>query len=418
MSLNIKVGSFAGSGASGDQDITGLGFSDTVLVIFWWNLSTSDATSGDFLWGFGVGISSSDRRAAGNQSIDNIASSQNQAWNQNAHCIYAAAGSPRADYVGAITDGFRINWVNGTSIIVNYMAIGGTDITNVKSGALASPTTGGNNTFTGVGFEGTCLIAWAGKYSTDNLDQSTNGAAFIGFATSSSDQGCIAWRNKNAANPQVAKHRQSKTKVALSLTDSGVFAEASFVGFTSDGFTWNFSTAPTSADIFYYVVLRGPRFKVSNFLQPTSTGNQTLTGSPFTPKGALMLSGNDTAGNDDSTLANAQMSLGAASGSSERGCIWAGELDNVSPTQSDHNLDRTKIIKMISPGTTTVNAAADHVSFNNDGQTINWTSADATQREGLVLWIGEADVGGGKVRAGMNGGVRLRPAPFSPGLAR
>jgi len=36
----------------------------------------------------------------------------------------------------------------------------------------------------------------------------------------------------------------------------------------------------------------------------------------------------------------------------------------------------------------TVNAAADHVSFDSDGQTINWTTADGTARQIIVLWIG------------------------------
>ena len=35
-----------------------------------------------------------------------------------------------------------------------------------------------------------------------------------------------------------------------------------------------------------------------------------------------------------------------------------------------------------------VNASADHVSFDSDGETINWTTADATARQILVLWIG------------------------------
>lgn len=418
MGLNVKVGSFTAPGVTGNQDITGLGFDDTQLVIFWFNLTASDGTSADAVFGVGVGISSSDRRSSGDYSTDNLSSSLHQAWNQNGHCIYSPSGTQRADYVGAITDGFRINWITTSLQSVNYMAIGGSDITNVKSTAFACPTVTGNHTFTGIGFEGTCMIAFAGKFSTDNLDQSTNGAAFFGFATSASDQGCVAWRSKHAANPQVAKHRQSKSKCAISLTDAGVFSEAEFVDFTSDGFTWNFTTAPTSADIFYCIVLRGPQFKVSNFLQPASTGNQTLTGAGFTPKGSLMLSGNDTAANDDATLANAQVSLGGASGSSERGCIWAGEVDAVSPTQADHNLDRTKLIKMISPGSLTVNAAADHSSFNSDGQVINWTSADATAREGLVLWIGEAAVVPPSQGDPSYRQLPMRPAMFAPGLVR
>lgn len=419
MSLLAKAGSFTGAGSTGNQSVTGIGFIPK-LVIFWWNILTADGNGADFTVGIGVGVSSSDRRASGNWSTDNLTTSQNAAWNQNNVCIYAPGGTPRADFVSQDSDGFTVNWLAATSAVFNFLALGGSDFTDAKTGVIAAKTSTGNQAYTGVGFQPTALILFAGKFSTEPLDQSTNGAAVIGFATGASDRGHIAWRNKNAANPQIAKHRQSKTKIVSSLSDAGVFTEADFVSFDSDGFTLNFTTAGGTADILYYIALRGPRFKVSNFVQPGTTGNQTLSGAGFTPKAALFLSANDTAGNDDATNANAQMSLGAATGASERSCIWAGETDNVSPTQADRNLDRTKLIKMIAPNTLTVNAAADHVSFNSDGEVINWTTADATARETLVLWIGDAPAvsSSPSFRTGPNGGLRLRPAPFKPGLAR
>jgi hypothetical protein len=385
--LTAKAGSFTGSGSTGNQAITGVGFQPT-LVIFFWNLLTSDSSSTDFVLGFGVGISSSDRRAVGNYSSDAQATSSNAAWNQSTSCIYNASGTPRADLVSMDSDGFTVNWAAATATIINYLALGGADLTNVKSGAITAKTTTGNQAYTGVGFQPTSLILFAGKFSTDPLDQSTNGAAMIGFATSSSARGAISWRNKSGANPQLAKHRQSKTKCAISLTDAGVFTEADFVSFDSDGFTLNYTTAGGTADICYYLAMRGPQFKVGAFNQPASTGNQAITGAGFTPKASLMLSANDTAANDDATSSHALVSIGAATGTSERGCIWAGETDNVTPTQADRNMDRTKLIRMMTQNSLTLNAAADHVSFDSDGQTINWTTADATARETLVLWIG------------------------------
>ena len=389
MALNAKVGSFAGSGTTGNQAVTSVGFQPTV-VLFWWNLLSADGSGADFIFGFGVGISTSDRRAVGNYSTDAQATSSNAAWNQSTTCIYAPSGAPRADLVSMDADGFTVNWISATGTVINYLALGGSDLTNVKSGAIAAKTTTGNESYIGVGFQPTCLILFAGKFSTDPLDQNTNGAAMLGFATSTSDRGCVAWRNKNGVGTQVAKHRQSKSKVAISLTDAGVFTEADFVSFDADGFTLNFTTVGGTADICYYLALRGPQFKVSNFAQPASTGNQALTGAGFTPKAALMLSANDTAANDDATNAHALLSVGAATGTTARGCVWAGETDGVTPTQADRNLDRANLIKMMTQNSLTVNASADHVSFDADGQTINWSAADATARETLVLWIGDA----------------------------
>lgn len=395
MSLSAKAGSFTGSGATGNQAVTGVGF-QPALVLFWWGLLTSDTNAADFAFGIGAGISSSDRRASGNYSTDNLGTTSNQSWNQSTVCIYAPGGTPRADYASSDVDGFTVNWLAATTSVINFLALGGSDLSNVKTGSIAAKTTTGNQGYTGVGFQPTCLILFAGKFSTDPLDQNTNGAAMIGFATSSSARCGIAWRNKNGVvGTQIAKHRQSKTKCAISMTDAGVFTEADFVSFDADGFTLNFTTAGGTADICYYIALRGPQFRVAAFNQATSTGNQSISGAGFTPKAAIVMSANDIAANDDLTNAHVLVSFGVATGTTERGCLWAGETDGVTPSQADRVMDRTKLIKMITQNSLVVNAAADHVSFDGDGQTINNTVADGTSREVLVLWMGDAASTGG-----------------------
>jgi len=102
-----------------------------------------------------------------------------------------------------------------------------------------------------------------------------------------------------------------------------------------------------------------------------------------------MISANDVSGNNDAAQAHARASFGWATGTSNRSCFWIGETDNVSPTVARRNIDTTKLIKMMTESSSpTVNAAADHVSFDSDGQTINWSTADGTARQIIVLWIG------------------------------
>ena len=383
--LLAKAGTFTGSGSTGNQSITGIGFQPKV-VLFRYNLQTSTGSGADSVIGFGVGVSSSDRRVSGDYSNNNLSTSTHDAWNQDTYCIYAPSGSPRADFVSLDSDGFTINWASASSMIVSYLALGGDGLTNVKTGAASAKTSTGNQSYTGVGFQPTALIVFAGKFSTSPLDQSTNGSGLFGFATSSSARGMVAWRNQNGSNPQVAKHRQSTQRI---LSTTTTFTEADFVSFDSDGFTLNYTTAGGSADVFYYLALRGPQVKVSSFNQATSTGNQSLTGAGFTPKAAIMMSANDVSGNNDAAQANARVSFGWATGTSARSSFWIGETDNVSPTVAYRNLDSAKLIKMMTESASpTVNAAADHVSFDSDGQTINWTTADSAARQILVLWLG------------------------------
>jgi hypothetical protein len=367
--------------------VTGVGFQPKV-VLFRYNMSPTDASQSDSVIGFGVGISSSDRRTAGDYENHNLTTSNHAAWNQDTYCIYTPSGSARADFVSMDSDGFTVNWVGASQMKVQYLALGGDALTNYKTGVGSAKTTTGNQSYTGVGFQPTALIVWAGKFSTTPLDQSTNGNGLFGFATSSNARGMVAWRNLNNSNPQVAKRRQSTQRVLSSTT---TFTEADFVSFDSDGFTLNYTTAGGNADIFYYLALRGPHVKVSSFNQPTTTGNQSLTGAGFMPKAAIMMSANDVSANNDAAQAHARASFGWATGTSERASLWIGETDNVSPTVAWRDHDSTKLIKLMtesSGGSPTVNAAADHVSFDSDGQTINWTTADGTARQILVLWIG------------------------------
>jgi hypothetical protein len=383
--LLAKAGSFTGSGSTGNQAVTGVGFQPKV-VLFRYNMAAVDGSQPDSIIGFGVGISSSDRRVAGNYSTNNSSPSVNAAWNQSTYAIYGPGGTPRADLVSMNADGFTINWVSASSMSVQYLALGGTGLTDVKTGSASAKTTTGTQAYTGLGFQPTALIVFAGKFSTSPLDQSTNGNGLFGVATSSSARGMVAWRNVNGANPQTAKRRQSTQRI---LSTTTTFTEADLVSFDSDGFTLNYTTAGGAADVFYYLALRGPQVKVSSFNQPASTGNQSLTGAGFTPKASIMMSANDVSGNNDAAQAHARVSFGWATGTSARASLWIGETDNVSPTVASRNIDSTKLIKLMTEGVSpTVNAAADHVSFDSDGQTINWTTADATARQIIVLWIG------------------------------
>nr|AUN37450.1 hypothetical protein [uncultured bacterium] len=389
--LSAKAGSFAEAVSTGNQSVTGVGFQPK-LVLFWWNRRASDGTSADNEVGFGVGISSSARRAVGYKSVDASNPSNNSPVNQTTTCIYyAQGGAGKADFVSQDSDGFTINWsaVTGGGFLINYLALGGSSLTNTSVGTVTTPGSTGNQATTGLGYSPTALMFFAGKMSAnDPLDGNTNGSFVMGMGTGSSAQGWSGERSKNNVSPQVAKHRQSTANIIGSTGDTSVGSQASLTSLDSDGFTLNFGTVSGSSDIAYYLAMRGPHVKVGNFNQATTTGNSAITGVGFTPKALLLLSANDTSANNDATLAHAQISFGAATSSSARLPV-AGESDAVSTTAAERNLDRTKIIKLFSAGTPTLNAAADLVSFDSDGFTLNWTTADATARQIIYLAIGD-----------------------------
>jgi len=83
--------------------------------------------------------------------------------------------------------------------------------------------------------------------------------------------------------------------------------------------------------------------------------------------------------------ADAEMVAGVATSSSARASFWIGCDSNGSPYPSDTDLSNSAVIRSLTAGTPTLNAQADLASMNSDGFTINWTTADSTERK--IGWI-------------------------------
>lgn len=389
--LDVKVGSFAANTSTGNQTVAHGLASTPKVILFWGTNASADGNATHAVHMLGVGISSTERRNISTYAESADVTQVNAVSQQNSSCIFYASLAKTADLVSIDGTNFVINWTvaPGIAYVINYMAIGGSALTNYKLGIVTAKTSTGSQAYTGVGFQPDALMLFAGKWSTpETFHLTTNGTGLMSFVHSTSERGYVAWRSKNGANPSVAKHRQSASKVAGSLTDTGIFTEADFVSMDSDGFTLTYPTAGGSSDIMYYLALKGPQFKVGTITQPTSTGVQSTTVG-FPPKGVILMSANDTTANDDATNNGQGISFGAASGTSNRGCTWFGDTHGVSPTVSRNSLDRAKAIKLLTVGATpTLNAAADLDSFGSTNFDLNWTTVDATQRELLYLAMG------------------------------
>lgn len=399
MALSVKVGSFSQPTTTGNSSVTGVGFQPKV-ILFFANSRTSDGSSPGAMFAFGAGVSSSDRRAGAYSSTDNNSGGQVGFSEGNTRCIRISDSTGNtlatADFVSHDSDGFTLNWANAdaNARVINYIAIGGTTLTNVMGGSGAMRTTTGNQSYTGVGFQPDAILFFFTHYS-----QSTNGGSnaghsrfTIGYANSSSSRGYSGWLSRNGENPTVTNRVQKTNRCFGQLTTDSLLSEFDIVSFDSDGFTLNQTTASSTADSFYYVAFKGAQFKVGSFNQATSTGNQSTTGVGFQPALLMLQSINNTT--SSSVLANSRNSFGAGSSSSARAAIFNGDRDNVATTITDTDLDRTSIIKMMTEGTPSTEADGDLNSLDSDGFTINWTTADGTAREILYFAIGDVAAGG------------------------
>ena len=399
--LSTQYGSFTTNTATGTQAITGVGFQPKV-VLFYSNIKgTSDGTATYATITYGVGISSTSRFYISSNSSDNVATSDTLSRHDNTKCLGLGSVDGTvfiaADFVSQDADGFTINitTANVTTRVINYIALGGTDLTNVAIKEFDSATTTINQSVTGVGFQPDAEMFFTTGDNNAAPSNITLARTHIGFAISSTQRGAMSYTAQDAVNPSnVSRYQRTDKAIALTSYGEVLVHEADFVSQDADGFTINWTSANTAARKYYALCLKGGQYKVGAFNQATATGNQSITGVGFQGSALLLASFNAAA--TTSSIATMSNSFGAATASTTRGGIWGGDVDAVSPTQTDRDVDRTKVIKTFTAGTPTLTTAADFVSFDADGFTINNTTADATSREILYFVIGVA-VGDGAV---------------------
>lgn len=295
------------------------------------------------------------------------------------------------------SDGFTINWTAVSSgQVVIYMALGGSDLTNAAIKNFTSPASTGNQAHTGVGFQGDCALFLGGLQTAGELGNNSGTTHFgMGFATSSSNRAALGAYSQDSAATSDANALLVSTKCFTILNGSSVFEQADFVSFDSDGFTINWDTVHSSARNCWALVLKGGQYAVGTETQGTSTGTKATTGVGFQPTGLLVTGINKTS--SASVQADWRHSIGVASGATARACAWSGDQDNVGTTVCDRDLDTASILKHLTEGTPTLDAEADLDSFDSDGFTLDWVTADATARQFAYLAFGSAAGGGSTV---------------------
>ena len=392
MAVRTFKGSFAFPDSSANLSITGIGFQPDA-VIFWTTRQAAAGFADDKALHVGWAVSSSAQGGVAFFADDNVAvGTSNGSDITNLFCVKAvtcAASSVSttldASFVSMDPDGFTIDPVNvsvGALFIVHYFCIGGLD--NAFAGRFSIPTTAISQAYTGVGFQPDCLLVLSNLFGTGNRSD-VGHKLTIGAASSVADQAYLYIGGSNAI-PTALASVQSTGAVMRTLNFAGTDnTTGALQSFDPDGFTINYSVVPGTARDFFALALKGANFKVATDTQKTSTGTQAKTGIGFQPKGLLLFGTNRaSSASVNSTLAS--LSIGASDGTHE-GTSWVGGAE-VNPTEEDTATLTDKVfVHATAPATT--DADADLSSFDSDGYTLNWSTADATAREFIGLSIGQ-----------------------------
>jgi hypothetical protein len=167
----------------------------------------------------------------------------------------------------------------------------------LKAGTFTLAASTGIQNITGVGFQPDFAIFLWGF--TETVDTASAGLEMgMGFADYNNNQGSILNCVKDAEATNKTKYSLQRTDnvILLSSTACAIDALAAFNGFSSDGFSLNVSDAPAAATPIFYLAIKGGSHAVGNFLQPTATGVQTISGTGFQPNLVVLFSHNQVAG--------------------------------------------------------------------------------------------------------------------------
>lgn len=377
---------------TGNQSISGLGFQPKV-VLFWATRNTAHGFSAATIQQmFGVAVSSTQRWVYVGAS-DNAAASSNAGRSSfNTQCIRMLSdGTPTldaiADFVSHDTDGFTINWSDApsTAILVHYLALGGTDITNVFAATNATPGATGNVSYTAPGFQPDFLLTATNIANINNSFTEHN--LTLGFASASTAQGAAAIRDRDGQATMDTVSRQVTDKVlcASSSTSTSNVLHAALASFDATGFTLTWSGTMSSSQAFGYLCIKGGQFKVGAETQRTSVGTKATTGVGFKPAALLALGWNKVA-NTALDTTDMRFTVGGADGVRE-GHTWVQSADATADSDTDQRSSDTKFLGFCTQPTT-VNAECDVSTMDADGYTLDWTTADATARQFIYAAFG------------------------------
>jgi hypothetical protein len=388
------LGTLTCPSTTGTQSISGFGFQPKV-VLFFSTLQTAYGESADAAVTLGW-AAATDGCAVGISSQHGVRPSNTDRAQSAQHCLYwRNPGNTivlSAKLASFTSNGFNLTWDAVTAgVQVEFLAIGG-DQVQAKHGDFAMPTTTGNLSVTGVGFQPEVVLFQSARATSGGSTAFVGTQSYLGWGagvSSTNRWAATGFDLDNLNNPD-HRRRQSQSQAILLPTNTGTVAwAANLVSLDSDGFTLSFSTVQTTAEYCQYLALRGLRVVLGRLNTPPSTGNQSVTGLGFQPQVLLLHTAWLAL---DVTQSHHRRSWGIARSTTDRRTFWFGSQDvgNNQNTISRRVHSDQKLLRGYIEGSSgsTLEAEADLYSLDSDGFTLNWTTVPSTSVPVFYLALG------------------------------
>lgn len=394
----VKFTSFALATSTGNQQVTNLG-GGWKAGIFWLVALTADGTAGGFSYSIGFAISSTQRGCMSALSEDTPTIMDTFRGISNTKLLrgFADATGPTMDYevdfVSWDSDGFTINVTDApaSAYIVLCLLFGGDGLEAAEIDSFNVTPSVATQNVTNFADEYDVMFFLQDRHTSASFGDDTHNIPGIGVAVNGSGQGSLTMVDTDAAGTSQVKAWQRADECIIgAFTGTSVTENmrGRVTTFNADGFSlaWDTQTTDTPGSLVLCLGLKGGLWWCGSDLQRTSAGTQAKTAVGFRPNGLLMFSTGVAAGTGI-TRRTGVVEVGAADAAAGRGCASAATADAAGTANTDQRLIRTKVIQHITTNAV-VSAEADLASFDEDGYTLNWTTADGTARESVVVAVG------------------------------
>ena len=271
-----------------------------------------------------------------------------------------------------ITDAFTIN------LRVHYLALGGSDLTNMATGILTEPGATGNQDVTTLSFQPDAAIFFSSMVSADPPGTQTDATMMIGAAAGATPANAV-WAggsdNSNSPTQTVSYNRAGESIALFDTSISGTNGRASVSQWLSNGFRLNWAERGGSRRV-EYVALKGGLYTVGDLLTQTDTTTPIVeSGFGFSPKAGLLLSNTQAQSSSDTVQNDDAWSAGAFTSSTERGAQGTRDRDNQGTSQAATSVQHSESYVRISTADA-VDGMMDIQSVDSDGFTSIMDDAD------------------------------------------
>ena len=395
----VKQGSFLTNSTSGAQVVTGVGFQPKAVIFYWTGEDTATGTKDEVRLGVGLsnGIPSSDVRhsaaISGKYSVGSYTNTASSSRGQDITLFNSFNTTVSAKVNSLDSNGFTLSWAqaSGGAYLIHFIAIGGSDITNTSVGEFVIDNTGLSNMGIDTGFKPDFVFM-----ISNGVRDIVNTPAYpypanlsLGFGSGPNNQGVVnIFSNNGSATSATCSRQRTDHIVSLVNSNCNSFVLAKLFSMYENGFSLTKVDSNATEQTVYYLAIKGGSWNVGSFNKKTSAGTQPvpLGDVDFVPNGLMLFSRNQTT--NSNVTSNADFSIGAASGATNRGAVGVSGPDGAIALSPDRRTLTNKIFTHINgTGGTLVNEA-DLTSFDNEGFTLNWTNADANANEILYWAVG------------------------------